>query len=275
MTTGCWCRCWNAGCCYEGFEVECAYDGSEAIAAAQSRAPDLVLLDIGMPGRDGFSVLRDLRRHHDMPVVMLTARDDVRDTVDALDQGADDYVSKPFAFDELVARIRAVLRRRAVEALDQIGYDDVCCDLGTRRVTRAGRHIELTAIEFEVLAFLIRDARRVQSREAVLRAVWGYKVSVDSNVVDVHIGHLRRKLGEPQLIQTVRGVGYPAAERAVTIRAKLAIAFTLLVAGPAWCVGTAVAPRRTMLVGCRRWGIGWGIWSLSVRILRTLRAADR
>ncbi|HCT76660.1 MAG TPA: DNA-binding response regulator [Micromonosporaceae bacterium] len=193
---------------YEGFEVECAYDAAEAIDSAQARPPDLVLLDIGMPDRDGFSVLRELRRHHDVPVVMLTARDEVRDKVGALDQGADDYVAKPFAFDELVARIRAVLRRRAAETLDQIGYDDVCCDLGTRQVTRDGRTIEVTAIEFDLLSFLVRNARRVHSREALLRAVWGYDVTVDSNVVDVHIGHLRRKLGEPQLIQTVRGVGY-------------------------------------------------------------------
>jgi DNA-binding response OmpR family regulator len=148
---------------FEGFDVQCAYDGAEAIAAAQTRPPDLVLLDIGMPGRDGFSVPRDLRRHHDVPVVMLTARDEVRDKLDALDQGADDYVAKPFAFDELVARIRAVLRRRAAEALDQIGYDDVHCDLGTRQVTRAGRRVELTGIEFDLLTFLIRNARRANS----------------------------------------------------------------------------------------------------------------
>jgi two-component system, OmpR family, response regulator MprA len=193
---------------YEGFEVQCAADAAEAIRAASTRSPDLVLLDIGLPDRDGFAVLRELRLHHDVPVVMLTARDEVCDKVDALDGGADDYVAKPFAFDELVARMRAVLRRRAADALDHIGYDDLHCDLATRQVARNGRRIELTAIEFELLTFLVRNARRVHSRDALLRAVWGYESSVDSNVVDVHIGHLRRKLGEPQLIHTVRGVGF-------------------------------------------------------------------
>ena len=193
---------------YEGFAADCAYNGSEAIAAVQARVPDVVLLEIGMPDRDGYAVLRELRRHCDVPVMMLTARDGVRDKVDALDQGADDYVVKPFDFDELVARIRAVLRRRAVDVLDRIGYDDVLCEYGARRVMRADRRIDLTGIEFDLLAYLLRHPRRVHSREALLRAVWGYDVTVDSNVVDVHIGHLRRKLGKPPIIQTVRGVGY-------------------------------------------------------------------
>jgi DNA-binding response OmpR family regulator len=193
---------------YEGFDVVCAYGATDAVAAARAGPPDLVLLDIGMPDGDGLAVLRELRRHSDVPVVMLTARDEVSDKVDALDLGADDYVAKPFAFEELTARIRAVLRRRGADALDRIGYDDLCCDLGTREATRAGRRVELTATEFDLLTFLVRNARRVQSREALLRAVWGYDTPVDSNVVDVHIGHLRRKLGDPPVVQTVRGVGY-------------------------------------------------------------------
>ena len=193
---------------FEGFEVVCAYSGAEAVAVSRQAAPDLVLLDIGMPDLDGFDVLRELRRHSDVPVVMLTAKDEVSDKVGALDLGADDYVAKPFAFDELLARIRAVLRRRGAEALDCLSYDDLVCDLGTREVTRARRRIELTVTEFDVLTCLVRNARRIQSREALLRKVWGYDVPVDSNVVDVHVGHLRRKLGEPPLIQTVRGVGY-------------------------------------------------------------------
>ncbi len=193
---------------YEGFEVSCAFCATDAVAAARAGPPDLVLLDIGMPDGDGFAVLRELRRHSDVPVVMLTARDEVSDKVDALDLGADDYVAKPFAFDELMARVRAVLRRRGADALDRIGYDDLCCDLGTRDATRAGRRIELTATEFDLLAFLVRNARRVQTREALLRAVRGYDTPIDSNVVDVHIGHLRRKLGDPPVVQTVRGVGY-------------------------------------------------------------------
>jgi DNA-binding response OmpR family regulator len=193
---------------YEGFEVRCAYSGADAIAVVENELPDLVLLDIGMPDRDGFDVLRDLRRTSDVPVVMLTARDEVSDKVDALGQGADDYVAKPFAFEELVARIRAVLRRRGAEALDRISYEDLCCDLGTREVVRAGAKVDLTVREFDLLAYLLRNARRVQSRESLQRAVWGYTTHVETNVVDVHVGHLRRKLGDPPLIQTVRGVGY-------------------------------------------------------------------
>lgn len=193
---------------YEGFEVACAYSGRDALSLAEHTAPDLVLLDIGMPDTDGFAVLGELRRRSDVPVVMLTARDEVADKVGALDGGADDYVPKPFSLDELIARVRAVLRRRGAEALDRIGHADLLCDLGSREVTRAGRRIELTVTEFDLLAYLLRHPRRVLSREALLRAVWGYAVPVESNVVDVHIGHLRRKLGEPPLIRTVRGVGY-------------------------------------------------------------------
>lgn len=193
---------------FEGFGVACASSGAEALTVAGQTTPDLVLLDIGMPDLDGFDVLRELRRYSNVPVVMLTAKDEVSDKVGALDLGADDYVAKPFAFDELVARIRAVLRRRGADALDCLAYDDLSCDLGTREVTRAGRWIELTVTEFDILTCLLRNARRIQSREALLRNVWGYDVPVDSNVVDVHVGHLRRKLGEPPLIQTVRGVGY-------------------------------------------------------------------
>ncbi|MGH3646359.1 MAG: response regulator transcription factor [Micromonosporaceae bacterium] len=193
---------------YEGFDVSCAYGGAEAIETARESPPDLVLLDIGMPDPDGLVVLREVRRASDVPVVMLTARDEVSDKVGALDSGADDYLAKPFAFDELLARIRAVLRRRGTDALDQLCYDDLSLDLGARDVVRAGRRIELTPTEFEVLAHLARNARRVCSRDALLHAVWGYDTPVESNAADVHIGHLRRKLGEPPLIHTVRGIGY-------------------------------------------------------------------
>ncbi|TDO30424.1 two-component system OmpR family response regulator/two-component system response regulator MprA [Kribbella sp. VKM Ac-2527] len=193
---------------YEGFGVVCAYSGAEALAATKHTLPDLVLLDVGMPDLDGFGVLQELRRHTDVPVVMLTAKDEVSDKVGALGLGADDYVAKPFDFDELVARIRAVLRRRGADALDRFSYDDLTCDLGTREVVRGGRRIDLTVTEFDLLSYLLRNPRRFHSREGLLRAVWGYDVPVDSNVVDVHIGHLRRKLGDPPLIQTMRGVGY-------------------------------------------------------------------
>jgi two-component system, OmpR family, response regulator MprA len=193
---------------YEGFDVHCAGTGAEGITLARNDLPDMVLLDIGLPDQDGFEVLRELRLSSAVPVVMLTARDDVSDKVDALGKGADDYVAKPFAFDELIARIRAVLRRRGTEALDRIAYEDLRCDLGSREVVRAGRRIVLTGKEFDLLAHLIRNARRVQTREALIRAVWGYDATVETNVVDVHVGHLRRKLGRPSLIQTVRGLGY-------------------------------------------------------------------
>src|SRR6266540_6955323 len=139
---------------FEGFDVACAYTAEAALAVLREREPDLVLLDIGMPERDGIGVLRETRQVSDVAVVMLTARDEVRDKVGALDLGADDYVAKPFAFDELVARIRAVLRRRGADALDRITYDDLVCDLGTREVVRGGRLVDLTVTEFDLLSCL-------------------------------------------------------------------------------------------------------------------------
>jgi DNA-binding response OmpR family regulator len=193
---------------FEGFEVTCVYSGDAALAALRENEPDLVLLDVGMPERDGIAVLRETRRVSDVAVVMLTARDEVRDKVGALDLGADDYVAKPFDIDELVARMRAVLRRRGNAILDQLCYGDLRIDLGRREATRHGPPLALTATEFDLLAHLLRYPRQVHSRQALQRAVWGYDTTVDSNVVDVHIGHLRRKLGDPPLIHTVRGVGF-------------------------------------------------------------------
>ena len=192
---------------YEGFDVCTALTGHDGLELASGGDCDVVVLDIGMPGLDGFALLRRLRLKSDVPVVMLTARDEVADKVAALGGGADDYVAKPFSFDELVARVRAVLRRRP-EASERLEYADLVCDLGTREVVRGGREIELTAREFDVLAYLLAHPRQVVSRDAFLRAVWGYPVDVETNVVDVHVGHLRRKLGEPPLIRTVWGVGY-------------------------------------------------------------------
>ncbi len=193
---------------YEGFTADSVTSAAAALDYAAGRTPDVIVLDIGLPGQDGFGVLRELRRRGDIPVVMLTARDEVADKVTALELGADDYVAKPFAFDELVARIRAVLRRRGASALDRLSYADVALDLGSREVSRGTVPVELTGTEFELLVHLVRRARQVQSRAALLHAVWGFDTPVDSNVVDVHIGHLRRKLGPPGLIHTVRGVGY-------------------------------------------------------------------
>jgi two-component system response regulator MprA len=193
---------------FEGFEVVCAHTSDAALAVLRAGEPDLVLLDIGMPGRDGIGVLRETRQVSDVAVVMLTARDEVRDKVGALDAGADDYVAKPFDIDELVARMRAVLRRRGKPSLDRLGYGDVVLDLGRREASRDARALALTATEFDVLAHLLRYPRQVHSRPALHRAVWGYDNAGDSNVVDVHVGHLRRKLGDPPLIHTVRGVGF-------------------------------------------------------------------
>jgi two-component system, OmpR family, response regulator MprA len=192
---------------YEGFDVCTALTGDDGLELASGGDCDVVVLDIGMPGMDGFALLRRLRLRSDVPVVMLTARDEVADKVAALGGGADDYVAKPFSFDELVARVRAVLRRRP-DASERLEYADLVCDLGTREVARGGREIELTAREFDVLTHLLARPRQVVTRDAFLRAVWGYPVDVETNVVDVHVGHLRRKLGEPPLIRTVWGVGY-------------------------------------------------------------------
>jgi two-component system response regulator MprA len=192
---------------FEGFEVTSVNSGDAALAAMREREPDLVLLDIGMPERDGIGVLREARLVSDVAVVMVTARDEVRDKVGALDLGADDYVAKPFDIDELVARMRAVLRRRG-RSLSRLSYGPVWMDLDRREVHRDGRPLPLTATEFDLLAYLLRHPLRVHPRPVLHRAVWGYDSMGDSNVVDVHIGHLRRKLGDPPLIHTVRGVGF-------------------------------------------------------------------
>lgn len=193
---------------FEGFDVLLATGGDAALALTRDEHPDVMVLDIGMPGIDGFEVCRRLRTAHDMPVIVLTARDDVQDTVHALDLGADDYLHKPFAFDELLARVRALLRRRPGGPVGRLVFDDLTCDPGTREVTRGGRPVALTAREFDLLVHLMRQPRQVLTREAILQQVWGHDFDGDSKVVDVYVGYLRHKLGEPGLIQTVRGVGY-------------------------------------------------------------------
>jgi two-component system, OmpR family, response regulator MprA len=193
---------------YEGFEVLAAATSADGLNLARTRTPDVVVLDIGLPVVDGFEVCRHLRRHADIPIIMLTARDEVADKVSALNLGADDYVTKPFAFDELVARVRALLRRRAPSQAGRLAFEDLTCDVSTREVYRAGRPIPLTAREFDLLACFLRHPRQVLVREALLEKVWGYEFSGDTKVVDVYVGYLRQKLGEPRLVQTVRGVGY-------------------------------------------------------------------
>ena len=198
------------GLAYEGFEVYTAMDGESGLAAVRQHRPHIVLLDIAMPGPDGFEVCRRLRLFDDVAIIMLTARDDVVDKVSALNLGADDYVAKPFAFDELVARIRAVLRRHTAGG-EPLVYGDLVLDQATRAVQRAGHPLELTTREYELLLLFMRHPRQVLTRDQILQKVWGYDTETDTNALEVHVGHLRQKLeahGGSRLIQTIRGIGY-------------------------------------------------------------------
>ena len=200
----------------QGFEVEVAEDGAEALERLRTRTFDAVVLDVMMPGADGLAVCEQLRASGDgLPVLMLTARDAVRDRVAGLEAGADDYLVKPFANEELVARLRALLRRVGA-GNETLAFADLELDLLTRDARRAGREIELSPIEFELLEFFLRHPRQVLVRSLIYERVWGYDASLSSNSLDVFVGHLRRKLeagGERRLIQTVRGVGFTLRER--------------------------------------------------------------
>jgi two-component system response regulator MprA len=200
---------------YAGYRVGVAHDGPRALTVAGQEPPDLVVLDVLLPGIDGYGVCRALRAGPEGTgpmVLMLTARDGVPDRVAGLDAGADDYLVKPFEHDELLARVRALLRRRpAAPAPDVLTLADLTLDPGTREVRRAGRPVELTALEFDLLHHFLRHPRQVLSRSQLMDAVWGGGSSLTSNVVDVYVGYLRTKLeaaGEPRLLHTVRGVGY-------------------------------------------------------------------
>jgi two-component system, OmpR family, response regulator MprA len=199
----------------QGFEVEVAGDGAEALSHLRARPFDLVVLDVMMPGSDGLEVCGRLRAEgDDLPVLMLTARDAVRDRVAGLEAGADDYLVKPFANEELVARVRALLRRSG-SGTESLAFADLELDLLTRDASRAGREITLSPIEFELLEFFLRHPRQVLSRSLIYERVWGYDASLSSNSLDVFVGHLRRKLearGERRLIQTIRGVGFTLRE---------------------------------------------------------------
>ena len=202
------------GLAYEGFEVSTAVDGESGLVAAKQYHPHLVLLDIAMPGLDGFEVCRRLRLQDDIAIIMLTARDEVTDKVGALNLGADDYVPKPFAFDELVARMRAVLRRHKAGG-EPLVYADLELDQVTREVRRAGHPIELTTQEYNLLVFFLRHPRQVLGRQQILERIWGYSSEIDSHVLEVYIGHLRQKLeahGGTRLLQTIRGYGYVLRE---------------------------------------------------------------
>ena len=194
----------------EGYDVECAEDGGEALQRLAANHFDAVVLDVAMPRLDGLTVCRRMRERHDRtPVLMLTARDAIGDRVSGLDAGADDYLVKPFALDELNARVRALLRRAAPEngEGERLSYLDLELDLGSARARRGDRQLELTRTEQRLLELLLRNARGVVTRELALERVWG-DGEATANVVDRYVAYLRRKLGEPPLIQTVRGLGF-------------------------------------------------------------------
>lgn len=202
---------------FEGYSVRAAHTGMEGLEAIREQEPDLVILDIMMPGIDGWEVCKRLREGGcSVPVLMLTAKDEVGDRVRGLDGGADDYLVKPFALEELLARVRALLRRKTnaaqpVRAENQLTFEDLSLNLDTREVYRGNRAVELTAKEFELLHLFMQNPRRVLSRDVLMEKIWGYDYSGESNVLEVYIAMLRNKLeshGEKRLIQTVRGAGY-------------------------------------------------------------------
>jgi two-component system response regulator MprA len=203
----------------EGYEIELAEDGGQALERlAREDQPDAVILDVLMPGVDGLEVCRTLRSQGSrLPVLMLTARTQVEDRVEGLDAGADDYLTKPFALEELLARVRALLRRSGEDGAsgDKLSFADLELDPGTREVTRGDERIELTRTEFSLLELFLRNPRQVLTRSVIFERVWGYDFGFASNSLDVYIGYLRRKTeagGKPRLIHTVRGVGYALRE---------------------------------------------------------------
>lgn len=203
------------GLTYEGFHVEVCLDGESGLKAARDNPPDLVVLDWMLPGLDGLEVCRRLRAAGTVPILMLTAKDSVTDRVKGLDSGADDYVVKPFAFEELIARVRALLRRSHTTEETVLRFADLTLNVSTREVTRGTRKIELTTKEFDLLHFFIRHPRQVLPRELLYDRIWGYDFGGESNILEVYIRYLRSKLEsaeEPRLIQTVRGVGYALRE---------------------------------------------------------------
>ena len=203
----------------EDYDVELAADGAEALVRIESpdAAPDAIVLDVLMPVMDGLEVCRRVRRMgNQVPILMLTARDEIRDRVAGLDAGADDYVMKPFALEELLARLRALLRRTTNGVVDVLRFSDLELNPATHEVRRGGDEIELTRTEFALLELFLVNPRQVLSRSIIFERVWGYDFGFGSNSLDVYVGYLRRKTeaaGEPRLIQTVRGVGYALRER--------------------------------------------------------------
>ncbi len=204
---------------FNGYEVVLAADGAEGLVAVGAQHPDVVVVDVMMPRLDGIETTRALRAAgNDVPILVLTARDAVGDRVEGLDAGADDYLTKPFALEELLARLRALLRRVVPDGdgeSEVLSFSDLTMDVGSRDVSRGGRPIELTRTEFTLLEMFLRRPRRVLDRSFILEEVWGYDFPTSANSLEVYVGYLRRKTeaeGEPRLIQTVRGVGYVLKE---------------------------------------------------------------
>jgi DNA-binding response OmpR family regulator len=195
----------------EGYEVRSAADGNAALEHGRAFAPDLVILDLGLPGLDGIEVARRLRDGDDVPILILTARDAVESRVEGLDVGADDYLVKPFERQELLARMRALLRRRPPRGSAPLRVGDLSLNVDTHEIARGERSIELTQREFELLEYLMRNERIVISRQRLLDEVWGYDPFSTTNTIEVFVSNLRRKLeaeGEPRLLHTIRGAGY-------------------------------------------------------------------
>lgn len=200
---------------YEGYTVDTALDGENGLHMARDHHPDLVILDLMLPGMDGIEVCQRLRSGGSTPILMLTAKDAVQDRVQGLDAGADDYMTKPFELDELLARLRALLRRTQLDRAPVLSFADLILDTSTRQASRKSRVIPLTAKEYDLLELFLRHPRQVLTREMIFDRVWGYDFGGESNVLDVYIRYLRQKLeseGEMRLIHTVRGVGYVVRE---------------------------------------------------------------
>lgn len=203
------------GLSVHGYEVITSADGLTAVELAARQRPDLVILDIMLPGLDGIEVCRRIREFSSAPILMLTARDEVADRVQGLDAGADDYLAKPFALEELLARLRALRRRVRAEEPEVLRFADLVVDTAAREVRRGDRLVELTPREYELLLHFLRHPRRVLTRDALLDQVWGFGSDIDTHVLEVYVGYLRQKLeagGEPRLIHTVRGAGYVLKE---------------------------------------------------------------